>query len=36
MSELTRLFKQEYKRWGKKIAQINQIQEAVFKDLQQM
>lgn len=33
MSELTRLFKQEYKRWGKKIAQMGPDQEAVFKDL---
>ena len=34
MSELTRLFKQEYKRWGKPIAQMGPDQEAVMKDLQ--
>lgn len=34
MSELTRLFKQEFKRWGKKIAQLGPDAEAVFKDLQ--
>jgi hypothetical protein len=34
MSELTRLFKQEYKRWGKPIAQMGPGQEAVMKDLQ--
>ena len=33
-SELTRLFKQEYKRWGKPIAQMGPDQEAVMKDLQ--
>ena len=31
MSELTRLFKQEYKRWGKKLHKWTD-QEAVFKD----
>jgi len=34
MSELTRLFKQEFKRWGKPIAQMGPDQEAVMKDLQ--
>jgi hypothetical protein len=34
MSELTRLFKQEQKRWGKKIAQLGPDEEAVMKDLQ--
>lgn len=34
MSELTRLFKQEYKRWGKRIAQLGPDAEAVMKDLQ--
>lgn len=33
MSELTRLFKQEFKRWGKPIAQMGPDQEAVMKDL---
>jgi hypothetical protein len=33
-SELTRLFKQEYKRWGKPIAQMGPDAEAVMKDLQ--
>ena len=33
MSELTRLFKQEYKRWGKPIAQMGPDAEAVMKDL---
>lgn len=33
MSELTRLFKQEFKRWGKKIAQMGPDAEAVMKDL---
>ena len=32
-SELTRLFKQEYKRWGQPIAQMGPDQEAVMKDL---
>ena len=32
-SELTRLFKQEYKRWGKPIAQLGPDAEAVLKDL---
>ena len=32
-SELTRLFKQEYKRWGKPIAQMGPDSEAVLKDL---
>jgi len=32
-SELTRLFKQEYKRWGKPIAQMGPDAEAVMKDL---
>ena len=32
-SELTRLFKQEYKRWGKQIAQLGPDTEAVLKDL---
>ena len=31
--ELTRLFKQEYKRWGKQIAQLGPDTEAVLKDL---
>ena len=34
MSELTRLFKQEQKRWGKRIAQLGPDEEAVMKDLQ--
>ena len=34
MAELTRLFKQEYKRYGKPIAQMGPGQEAVMKDLQ--
>ena len=34
MAELTRLFKQEYKRYGKPIAQMGPDQEAVMKDLQ--
>ena len=34
VSELTRLFKQEAKRWGKPIAQMGPEQEAVMKDLQ--
>ena len=34
ISELTRLFKQEYKKWGKKIAQLGPDAEAVMKDLQ--
>lgn len=34
MSELTRLFKQEQKRWGKKIAQLGPDEEGVMKDLQ--
>lgn len=33
MSELTRLFKQEFKRWGKPIAQMGPDAEAVMKDL---
>jgi len=33
-AELTRLFKQEYKRWAKPIAQMGPGQEAVMKDLQ--
>jgi hypothetical protein len=33
MSELTRLFKQEYKRWGKPIAQLGPDAEAVMKDM---
>ena len=33
VSELTRLFKQEYKRWGKQIAQLGPDVEAVLKDL---
>ena len=32
-SELTRLFKQEYKRWGKPIAQMGPDAEAVIKDM---
>ena len=32
-SELTRLFKQEYKKWGQPIAQMGPDQEAVMKDL---
>jgi len=32
-AELTRIFKQEYKRWGKPIAQLGPDQEAVMKDL---
>ena len=32
-SELTRLFKQEFKRWGKPIAQLGPDAEAVMKDL---
>jgi hypothetical protein len=34
MGELTRLFKQEQKRWGKTIAQLGPDSEAVMKDLQ--
>ena len=34
MSELTRLFKQQQRRWGKKIAQLGPDAEAVMKDLQ--
>jgi cytidylate kinase len=34
MAELTRLFKQEFKRWAKPIAQMGPGQEAVMKDLQ--
>ena len=34
MAELTRLFKQEFKRWSKPIAQMGPGQEAVMKDLQ--
>lgn len=34
VSELTRLFKQEFKKWGKKIAQLGPDAEAVMKDLQ--
>ena len=34
MAELTRLFKQEFKRYGKPIAQMGPNQEAVMKDLQ--
>lgn len=34
LAELTRLFKQEQKRWGKKIAQLGPDAEAVMKDLQ--
>ena len=34
MSELTRLFKQEYKQWGKPIAQMGPDSQAVMKDLQ--
>ena len=33
MGELTRLFKQEFKRWGKPIAQMGPDQEAVMKDM---
>ena len=33
ISELTRLFKQEFKRYGKKIAQLGPDAEAVMKDL---
>ena len=33
MSELTRLFKQEYKRWAKPIAQLGPDAEAVMKDM---
>lgn len=33
MSELTRLFKQEYKRWGKPIARLGPDAEAVMKDM---
>lgn len=33
VSELVRLFKQEYKRWGQPIAQMGPDQEAVMKDL---
>lgn len=33
MSELTRLFKQEFKKWGKKIAQLGPDAEAVMKDM---
>ena len=32
--ELTRLFKQEFKKWGRPIAQMGPDQEAVMKDLQ--
>lgn len=32
-SELTRLFKQEFKKWGKKIAQLGPDAEAVMKDM---
>ena len=34
MGELTRLFKQEQKRWGKAIARMGPDHEAVMKDLQ--
>ena len=34
IAELTRLFKQEMKRWGKAIAQLGPDSEAVLKDLQ--
>lgn len=33
-SELTRIFRQEYKKWGKPIAQMGSNQQAVMKDLQ--
>lgn len=33
-SELTRIFRQEYKRWGKPIAKMGPDQQAVMKDLQ--
>ena len=33
MGELTRLFKQEFKKWGKPIAQMGPDQEAVMKDM---
>ena len=33
MAELTRLFKQEFKRWGKQIAQLGPDAEAVMKDM---
>ena len=33
-AELTRLFKQEYKRYGKPIAKMGPDKEAVMKDLQ--
>jgi dephospho-CoA kinase len=33
-AELTRLFKQEFKRWGKPIAQMGPDQEGVMKDMQ--
>jgi hypothetical protein len=33
LAELTRLFKQEYKQWGKKIAQLGPDAEAVMKDM---
>ena len=33
VSELVRLFKQEYKRWGKPIAQLGPDAEAVMKDM---
>ena len=33
-AELTRLFKQEHKRWGKPIAQMGPDSEAVMRDLQ--
>ena len=33
MAELTRLFKQEFKRWGKKIAQLGPDAQAVMKDM---
>lgn len=33
VAELTRLFKQEYKKWGKKIAQLGPDAQAVMKDM---
>jgi len=33
IAELTRLFKQEYKRWGKRIAQLGPDAQAVMKDM---
>jgi hypothetical protein len=33
LAELTRLFKQEFKKWGKKIAQLGPDAEAVMKDM---